>query len=67
MNHQVLQKRVMALMDSYSLHRDDKSTDDRTSEKGCNSLRSAFMDPLEVQIFEKSNKASEELDSWLRY
>lgn len=57
----------MALMDAYSLHRDVKSTDDRTSEKACNSLRSAFMDPLEIQIFEKSKKASEQLDIWLRY
>lgn len=62
---QVLQRRAIAMADSYSLNRDVKSTDEMTNNLG-NMLRCSYMDPLEVKLFNDSKKASEELDSWLR-
>ncbi|CAL8082573.1 unnamed protein product [Orchesella dallaii] len=61
----ILQKRVIAMADSYSLHRSVKSTDDISNQLG-NSLKFHNMDPLEVEIFNNSKNASEELDDWLR-
>ncbi|ODN03421.1 DNA replication complex GINS protein PSF3 [Orchesella cincta] len=61
----ILQKRVIAMADSYSLHRDVKSTDEVSNQMG-NMLKFHHMDPLELQIFNDSKAASEDLDDWLK-
>jgi len=61
---EVLQKRLIAMGDSYSLRRDVKSTDDVSNQVG-NMLKFQSMDPLEMRIFNDSKLASEELDNWL--
>ncbi|CAL8147117.1 unnamed protein product [Orchesella dallaii] len=62
----ILQKRVIAMADSYCLHRNVKSTDEVSNPLG-NILKFHHVDPLEMQIFTDSKNASEELDDWLRF